>query len=292
MRALLVLLIAIYLLSGFVSTQVSLPAATEVPIRIIIAGVLALPFLSFKRLSGLSARSLCLCFSTAFAGYTLGAWAFSHAIALGGYAIAVFLTSLPWLGLIEFLIRGDTVNAQDRRVLVLSAVGGVVFFAPTIFFGTDTAYPISSIFWSLVAAIACAFAHYGRRLHRHGVPSAAVADGVIVSAVLQALAMMCRSEVDLHGGDMLWLLVGGGCYLVSNRLSNSIFAAVSPTFAAVWMSTEPIIALVLSALFLGVGPSAWQWIGGSLLLIAALSQYSVATNHDDFTERSSSIKAT
>jgi drug/metabolite transporter (DMT)-like permease len=278
MKTLLVLLIATYLLSGFVSTQVSLPAETQVPIRIIIAGLLALPFLSFKRLKGLSARSVGLCFSTAFAGYIVGAWAFSYAIALGGYSIAVFITSLPWLGLIEFLIRGEAVNARDRGVLALSTVGGVVFFAPTLSFGSEDGYHTSSIIWSMVAAMAGTFAQYGRRLHRSNVSSAAVADWVIVSAVLQALVMIGTVEVDLQGGDLLWLLVGGGCYFASNRLSNFVFAAVSPTLAAVWMSTEPIVALILSALFLGVWPSVWQCTGGSLLLIAAFSQYGFATD--------------
>ena len=286
MKTLLVLLIATYLLSGFVSTQVSLPAAAQVPIRIIIAGTLALPFLSLQRLRGLSVRSRGLCFSTAFAGYIVAAWAFSHAIALGGYSIAVFITSLPWLGLIEFLIRGEAVSARDRGVLALSTVGGVVFFAPMLSFDSEAGYHTSSIIWSIVAAMAGAFAQYGRRLHSHDVSSTAVADGVIVSAVLQALVMIGAVEVDLKGGDLLWLLVGGGCYFISNRLSNSVFATVSPTLAAVWMSTEPIIALILSALFLGVWPSAWQCTGGSLLLIAALSQSSFATTRHTLTPRS------
>ncbi|MEN9846293.1 MAG: hypothetical protein RIS36_1440 [Pseudomonadota bacterium] len=277
MNILLVLLIATYILSGFVSTQVGLPAATQVPIRIIIAGIFALPFLSFKGLRGLSPRSRWLCFSTAFAGYMVGAWAFSHAIALGGYSIAVFITSLPWLGVVEFLIRRDSVSARERGVLALSALGCVVFFAPSLAFGSQPGYH-ASILWSSVAAMAGAFGQYGRRLHRSDVPSAAVADGVIVSALLQALAMIGTIEVGLEGGELLWLSVGGGCYFLSNRLSNYVFATVSPTVAAVWMSTEPIVALILSALFLGVWPSMWQCTGGSLLLIAALSQYGFGTD--------------
>ena len=80
-----------------------------------------------------------------------------------------------------------------------------------------------------------------------------------------------RVDIDLKvGSDVLWLIIGGGCYFISNRLSNIVFASVSPTLAAVWMSTEPIIALVISALFLGACPNACEFVGGGILLGAAV----------------------
>jgi drug/metabolite transporter (DMT)-like permease len=271
MKSLLILLIATYLLSGFVSTQIGLPASSQVSIRVLVAGMLALPFLSWRRLKGLSLRSLAICFLTAFGGYMLGAWAFSHAIALGGYSIAVFVTALPWLGFVEFALSKRSISRGEMVVFGLSTVGGIVFFAPTLSLERSAGNLGEIVIWSLVAALAGAFAQYARRFHGHGVSSLAIADGVIVSAVIQTSVFIGAIDLDLKAStDAIWLLIGGGCYLLSNRLSNVVFAAVSPTLAAVWMSTEPTIALVVSAFFLGAHPSVWEFIGGGLLLGAAM----------------------
>jgi hypothetical protein len=271
MKSLLILLIATYLLSGFVSTQIGLPASSQVSIRVLVAGMLALPFLSWRRLKGLSMRSFTICFFTAFGGYILGAWAFSHAIALGGYSIAVFVTALPWLGFVEVALRKGSFARGEMVVLGLSTVGGIVFFAPTLSFERSAGDIGEIVTWSLIAALTGSFAQYARRFHSHGVSSLAIADGVIVSAVLQTVVLIGAIDLDLKAStDAIWLLIGGGCYLLSNRLSNVVFAAVSPTLAAVWMSTEPIIALVMSALFLGVHPNLWEFVGGGLLVGAAV----------------------
>jgi drug/metabolite transporter (DMT)-like permease len=271
MKSMLVLLIATYLLSGFVSTQVGLPASSQVPIRVLVAGILALPFLSMRRLKALSPRSLAICFATAFGGYIIGAWAFSYAIALGGYAVAVFVTSLPWLGFVELALKKGCIARSEVVVLGLSTIGALVFFAPSLSLERGVDNIAAIITWSLVAALAGAFAQYARRFHRHGVSSFAVADGVLVSAVIQAFAFIGAVDLDLKvGSDVLWLIIGGGCYFISNRLSNIVFASVSPTLAAVWMSTEPTIALVISALFLGACPNACEFVGGGILLGAAV----------------------
>lgn len=271
MKSLLILLIATYVLSGFVSTQIGLPASSQVSIRVLVAGMLALPFISWRRLKGLSMRSLTICFCTAFGGYILGAWAFSHAIALGGYSIAVFVTALPWLGFVEVALRKRSISRGEVVVLGLSTVGGVVFFAPTLSFERTAGDMGEIVTWSLVAALTGAFAQYARRFHSHEVSSLAIADGVIVSAVIQTFVFIGTIDLDLKAStDTIWLLIGGGCYLLSNRLSNVVFAAVSPTLAAVWMSTEPTIALVVSALFLGVHPNLWEFVGGGLLVGAAM----------------------
>ncbi len=286
---LLCALIAAYLLSGFIVTQVSIPAIEQVPIRIAIAGLIAAPFLSLQRLQALSPRSLLLCFVTAASGYLVAAWSFSHAIVLGGYGVAVFITSLPWLGILDFMVSRQRAPRRDLPPLLLSLIGALVFFAPELM---QTDFDIGRwavVLWSLLAALSGAFAQYARRLHRVGVSSATIADGVLVSALLQSSALIPALRHIPSPSDMEWLALGGGCYFFTNRISNKVFAAVSPTKAAVWMSTEPVIALLLGLIFLGALPNLFQFVGGGLLCIASL--YAPLTEHV-FLNRSSGERDT
>jgi drug/metabolite transporter (DMT)-like permease len=271
MNMLLAALIAAYLLSGFVATQVSLPAIEQVAIRVVIAGFMAAPFLSPRRLSEMPTSSLLLCFITAASGYLVAAWSFSHAIVLGGYGAAVFITSLPWLGFLDLTVKGRRASLRAVYPLLLSVLGAVVFFIPEL---TKESFDIdrgSVILWSLLAALSGAFAQYARRLHHYRVPSNAIADGVLVSALLQSSLLLPQVRNLPSLSDISWLVIGGGCYLFSNRLSNRVFAEVDPTKAAVWMSTEPVIALLLGLFFLGELPNYFQFIGGALLCAASLS---------------------
>ncbi len=270
---LLATLIAAYLLSGFIATQVSLPAIEQVPIRVVIAGLLAAPFFSLRRLRTLSRRSLLLCFVTAASGYLVAAWSFSHAIILGGYSGAVFITSLPWLGIIDLLLNRRTAARRDLPSLLLSLLGAVVFFFPELTQGGPGMSDCLVITWSLVAALSGAFSQYARRLHRYDVSSSAIADGVLLSAVIQSSLLLPVIQIQHVPSisDISWLIIGGGCYLLTNRIANKVFAAVAPTKAAVWMSTEPVIALLISLVFLGDLPNYFQFVGGLLLCLAGAS---------------------
>jgi len=270
MNTLLATLIAAYLLSGFIATQVSLPAIEQVPIRVVIAGLLAVPLFSLQRLRTLPQRSLLLCFVTATSGYLVAAWSFSHAIVLGGYGMAVFITSLPWLGIIDLLLNRRTAAKADLPPLLLSLLGAVVFFIPELIQSSPGEGRWGVITWSLVAALAGAFAQYARRLHRYDVSSNAIADGVLLSAVLQSSLLLPGIQHVPSISDIGWLLIGGGCYFLTNRLANKVFAVVAPTKAAVWMSTEPVIALFISLVFLGDLPNYFQFVGGLLLCVASI----------------------
>jgi drug/metabolite transporter (DMT)-like permease len=203
-------------------------------------------------------------------GYLVAAWSFSHAIVLGGYGVAVFITSLPWLGILDLLLNRRTAAAADLPPLLLSLLGAVVFFIPELTQSGSAVCRWSVVTWSLVAALSGAFAQYARRLHRFDVSSSAIADGVLLSAVLQSSLLLPGIQHVPSIADITWLIIGGGCYFLTNRIANKVFAVVAPTKAAVWMSTEPVIALLISVVFLGDLPNYFQFVGGLLLCMASL----------------------
>lgn len=165
-----------------------------------------------------------------------------------------------------------TAAKRDLTPLLLSLLGAVVFFIPELMQSSPGMSCWSVIVWSLVAAISGAFSQYARRLHRYDVSSSAIADGVLLSAVLQSSLFLPAMQIQ-HApsiSDIGWLIIGGGCYFLTNRIANKVFATVAPTEAAVWMSTEPVIALFISVVFLGDLPNYFQFVGGLLLCLASL----------------------
>ena len=280
----LISLIAVYLLSGFVSTQVALPPTQQLSIRLTLAGLAALPLIKWRALFRLSARSALLCVLVGVSGYGVGAWAFIHAISLGGYATAVFITSLPWLGILDLAIRGRDVCSKERVALFVSGVGCVIFFLPSIY-GTEpknSQYDV--IFWSCVSSLAVSFAQYARRFHDPHVSSSSVADGVILTALMLGVASSSPVTQSLTLTDGVWLILGALSYLASNRLSNVVFKVVSPSKAAVALSSEPAIALGLSALFLEFRFNAVELAGAVMLIVATrLASAKVTAGHREST---------
>lgn len=279
MNAQLIFLIASYITSGFVSTQLTIPSTQQLSVRLVLAGLLALPIIKWRNLITIPPRSALLCILGGISGYGIGAWAFIHAISLGGYGTAVFITSLPWLGLLDLFVRGSKVCRREKFALAVSSFGCVVFFLPALRESSSLPSTFQVVLWSCISSVAVSFAQYARRFHAPEISSSVVADGVILTAFLLGVMSWEELPTSLGFGDLTWLVVGALCYLASNRLSSTVFQNLSPAKVSVALSSEPAIALALSLIFLPYATHHEEFLGASILVIATVISHRRIRSH-------------
>ena len=92
----------------------------------------------------------------------------------------------------------------------------------------------------------------------------------VVATILFVPALLSGSGWPSAGDLPLLFLIGGVLTTFSHVLFTASLAQLSASRASLLLSLQPIFAVLLAALLLGEIPSARIWIGGALILLAAL----------------------
>ena len=193
-------------------------------------------------------------------------------------ALICFYTFPAIVTLAAVRLYGDRLDGRRAAALVLSSAGlGLVLLAPWLHGGGLLIDPIG-VGLALVAAIGqAAFVLIAGRGFSP-LPSMQVATWVVIVAVVASVGViavvgdLASLVLPLNEPRLwVWVLAGG---LAGAAVPTTAFIAgigmIGPARAAILMTFEPVVGVLLAGMLLGEHPSELQLLGGAAVLAAAV----------------------
>lgn len=193
----------------------------------------------------------------------------------------------PVLVTIVAVIRGqEKLDAYLVAVLAAALVGTVLIVSRDVGASGDTGQRDLLIGVAYAIGSAVLYAGFtlisGRVSNNLGAGQAAMCLTMVAALVMGLSALYRPLHWPVGVPPQAWFLYLGVVTAALALLAFSWGAArLSPTALTVATLVEPLTAVVLAAVFLGEQLSAWQWFGGSLLLLSiwGLGRRSAGSSH-------------
>jgi len=192
--------------------------------------------------------------------------------------VILFLSPL-WIALYSRLVRGDRFGFRRQLAFLLVFVGIVSLVGPAL-----DSYDVGGLFYALGSSFVWAaillLIQGSPRMESDGLsPSAAIASGAVVAAVVALLVEPAAMVEEFGHSDRVLLLLGTGIgaglgfgLLALGMRNQHVFDV------AVVSATEPLFAAGLAAIFLDERLSALQLFG---VLLVALGVVLIASSYEE-----------
>ena len=251
-----------------------LPALVVVEMRLAIAAALLLPWLALRRPERLrvGGRRLAELVVLGVLGVAAVQGSYYYAVSTLGVGLAILLQYIaPALVLIYSALRGERVGAI-AVVAVIAALAGTVLLVGNVDAAAISAGPMP---WIAGFGSAFIFAYYivaSKSALRRNAPETVLVYTFAIAAVFWSFAVPPWMIAAAHYSLRVWLLflaLGVTSTLVPFGLFYSGLRSLDAQQAGVLATAEPLIAVLSAWLLLGEGLRPIQWLGASLVLVAA-----------------------
>lgn len=237
-------------------------------LRFLVAGLLLLPWVLWQRLPWPRGRSLLTLIAMGAVGYAgMSACYFNALHYASAGTVALLLYLFPVIVILLSSLLGEPLTRR-RLLALLLALGGLV-----VTIGLEWSTSLHGLLLGLGAALIYAlYILAGSRLRERGHPltsacvvtlSAAVCNGAVVS--LQGL------QLPASGNGVLAIAL---IALISTVLAIALFLAglekTDATQASLLSTVEPVVTVLLAAVFLDEAITLSQLAGGALILAAVV----------------------
>jgi len=251
------------------------PPLTVVELRLFIACALMLPWMLWRNPGGFRVRREDWAYLGILGVFGVAAiqGTYYYSISRLGVGVSILLQYLaPALIVLFELLRGRP--AKGRTLL---AIGAAVAGTALLVGGVDTAALHATLLdWMIGFASALAFAFYivfsKRGLSRYAPLTVLFYTFLIAGLLWAVVTPPWRIAAENYGRDVwgLFLVIGIGSTLMPFALFNSGLKRLRPEEAGILATLEPVVAVLLAAVFLGESLRSFQWLGAALVLGATL----------------------
>ncbi len=251
------------------------PALTVVELRLVVATGLLLVWLAFRDRGALRVerRDIGYFFVLGLAGVAAVQGTYYYAIARLGVGLAILLQYLaPALIVLWEWLRGKP-PTRETAVSVVLALGGTALLVN----GVDArALQASPLDWAVGLSSSVIFAFYvmysKRGLARYAPETVLVYTFAIAATFWAVVTPPWRILAASYSADLWWrfVLLGVFSTLVPFRCFYAGLRRLPAAEAGVIATSEPVVAIVAAALFLGETLRAPQLLGAGAVIVAAV----------------------
>jgi drug/metabolite transporter (DMT)-like permease len=251
------------------------PPLTMVEMRLLIACVLVLPWLVWKRRSALRVprQEWAYFVVLGLLGVAAVQGTYYYSISRLGVGTSILLQYLAPALIVGYeLARGRPADARTIASVIAAIAGTALLVGGP----KSAAFHPTWLDWAIGFCSAFSFAFYigysKRGLARHA-PGTVLFYTFLVAGIFWAIITPPWRILAAHYTLSIWGLflgVGIGSTLIPFALFASGLRRLRPVEAAILATFEPVVAIALAAIVLGEGLRALQWLGAALVIGATL----------------------